>query len=177
MKSHHYSDLITLFDRTFFSTFNTRLVLGGDEPIYLPADENCPYHRIVFARGFYASALHEIAHWCVAGAERRLLADYGYWYCPDGRSAQQQAEFERCEVCPQAFEWILSQSAGFIFTVSCDNLHGTVEPDRLAFMQQVRQEVERILIQGLPERLALFAQVLSDFYQTPQLDLTQFEVK
>ena len=69
-------------------------------PIYLPADAAHPRHRIIFARGFYASALHEpeIAHWCIAGEQRRLLelitTDYGYWYEPDGRDAITQAAFE-----------------------------------------------------------------------------------
>ncbi|MGC6745047.1 elongation factor P hydroxylase [Escherichia coli] len=47
--------------------FNTRLIKGDDEPIYLPADAEVPYNRIVFAHGFYASAIHEISHWCIAG--------------------------------------------------------------------------------------------------------------
>ncbi|WP_459782603.1 elongation factor P hydroxylase, partial [Photobacterium sp. R1] len=92
---HDYNDLITLFNRTFLTRFNTELVLGGDEPIYLPADTEHPHHRIVFARGYFASALHEIAHWCIAGPERRLKEDYGYWYLPDGRDTEQQAVFEQ----------------------------------------------------------------------------------
>ena len=58
--THDYQDLITLFNDTFLEPFNTKLELGGDEPIYLPADKEHRYHRIIFARGFYASALHEI---------------------------------------------------------------------------------------------------------------------
>ena len=34
----------------------------------------------------FNSALHEISHWTIAGKERRLLADLGYWYAPDGRT-------------------------------------------------------------------------------------------
>lgn len=113
--THEYQDLITIFNDTFLDQFNTKLELGGDEPIYLPADDEHPHHRIIFARGFYASALHEISHWCVAGPERRLLEDFGYWYEPDGRTAEVQAEFEKVEVRPQAYEWILAQSAGFLY--------------------------------------------------------------
>ncbi|KJY83797.1 hypothetical protein TW81_07110 [Vibrio galatheae] len=58
--NHQYQDLIQIFNHTFFASYNTKLELGGDEPIYLPADENTLYHRIIFARGFYASAMHEI---------------------------------------------------------------------------------------------------------------------
>ncbi len=62
MEKHRISDLIRLFNDEFLASHNTVLVRGGDEPIYLPADAEHPRHRIVFARGFYASALHELAH-------------------------------------------------------------------------------------------------------------------
>ncbi|NNN46564.1 elongation factor P hydroxylase [Vibrio sp. 2-2(8)] len=175
--THHYQDLISLFNDTFFEPFNTRLELGGDEPIYLPADAQINYHRIIFARGFFASALHEIAHWCVAGPERRLMEDFGYWYQPDGRTAQVQAEFEKVEVRPQAYEWILSVSAGFPFTVSCDNLHGDFEPDRIAFMTQVHREVVAILQVGLPPRVKMLSDALRAFYGTTELRLEHFTIR
>ena len=90
--------LVKLFDQLFFVSDNTKLESGTDEPIYLPSDSECNYHRVIFAHGFFASALHEISHWCVAGSERRKLIDYGYWYQPDGRTASQQASFEKVEV-------------------------------------------------------------------------------
>lgn len=175
--THHYQDLISLFNDTFFDPFNTRLELGGDEPIYLPADAQINHHRIIFARGFFASALHEIAHWCVAGPERRLMEDFGYWYQPDGRTAQVQAEFEKVEVRPQAYEWILSVSAGFPFTVSCDNLHGDFEPDRIAFMTQVHREVVAILQVGLPPRVKMLSDALRAFYGTTELRLEHFIIR
>lgn len=111
--THHYSQLITLFDRCFSDDFQTRLIKGDDEPIYLPADAESPWNRVVFAHGFYASALHEISHWCIAGEARRKLVDFGYWYCPDGRDAQTQGQFEAVEVKPQALEWMFCVAAGF----------------------------------------------------------------
>ena len=69
--THRLEDVIALFDGLFQETFRTRLVRGGDEPLYLPADADTPFHRVIFARGFYASALHEISHWCIAGEARR----------------------------------------------------------------------------------------------------------
>lgn len=174
--SHNYQDLINTFNNTFFQEFNTKLELGGDEPIYLPADEQYAYHRIIFARGFYASAMHEIAHWCVAGPQRRLLEDFGYWYEPDGRTEQVQAEFEKVEIRPQSYEWILSVSAGFPFTVSCDNLNGDFEPDRLLFMKKVHAEVMTILDSGLPLRVKMLSDALRDFHQTPSLAPEQFVV-
>ena len=175
--NHEYQDLIAIFNDTFLETFNTKLELGGDEPIYLPADQEHPHHRIIFARGFYASALHEIAHWCVAGPERRLLEDFGYWYEPDGRTAEIQAEFEKVEIRPQAYEWILAKSADFPFSVSCDNLHGDFEPDRLGFMHKVHNEVMSILENGLPPRVKMLSDALCAFYQTKPLETSDFIVK
>ncbi len=73
--THHYEQLIEIFNSCFADDFNTRLIKGDDEPIYLPADAEVPYNRIVFAHGFYASAIHEISHWCIAGKARRELVD------------------------------------------------------------------------------------------------------
>ena len=87
---HQLCDIIRIFNQCFEREYNTKLVKGGEEPIYLPAGEGRPYHAIYFARGFYSSALHEIAHWLVAGKARRKLEDFGYWYEPDGCSEQRQ---------------------------------------------------------------------------------------
>lgn len=77
-----------------------------------------------------------ISHWCVAGKARREQVDFGYWYCPDGRDAMTQSQFEDVEVKPQAFEWLFCVAAGFPFNVSCDNLEGDVEPDCIAFQRR-----------------------------------------
>ena len=136
---HHYHVLIQLFNSLFEKSHNTVLELGGDEPIYLPASTTNSKHRIIFARGFFASALHELSHWCIAGKERRLIEDYGYWYQADGRDEKAQTEFEKVEIKPQAIEWILAASCRFPFQVSCDNLHGSFEPDRALFREKIRQ--------------------------------------
>ncbi|WP_213989829.1 elongation factor P hydroxylase [Sodalis sp. dw_96] len=168
-ETHHYQQLIEIFHRCFADSLNTRLVKGDEEPIYLPADELIPYHRIVFAHGYYASALHEIAHWCVAGASRRLQVDFGYWYCPDGRDAPTQRQFEQVEIKPQALEWLFCVAAGFPFNVSCDNLSGNCEPDRMAFQGQVHGKVMDYLSRGIPQRAARFIGALQSFYQTAPL--------
>lgn len=172
-RAHHYQTLIDLFDDTFFKTYQTRLVKGDDEPVYLPADHQVGYHRIVFAHGFFASALHEIAHWCVAGKARRLLEDFGYWYCPDGRDPQQQQAFESVEVKPQALEWCFSVAAGFPFQASIDNLSDG-SSDRLAFQQRIFAQVQTYLRDGLPERADIFVAALRSTYNTPKLQATQF---
>ncbi|WP_261817461.1 elongation factor P hydroxylase [Vibrio gallicus] len=173
--SHKIEHLIDIFDTTFFELYQTRLVSGDDEPIYLPADQTYACHRIIFAHGYYASALHEIAHWCVAGPKRRELEDFGYWYEPDGRDQQTQSEFERVEIRPQAYEWILARSAGFRFQVSCDNLNGDFEPDRVTFTAKVRQEVIKILQSGLPKRVQMLSNALRHFYDVPPLTEQDFK--
>lgn len=174
--AHTPEVIMSLFNQTFYRSYNTKLVRGDDEPIYLPADETFHYHRIIFAHGFFSSAMHEIAHWCVAGPERRLLEDFGYWYEPDGRTKEKQSEFEKVEIRPQAYEWILSVSAGFPFSVSCDNLNGDFEPDRLKFMHKVHQEVMTILTEGIPVRVAMLSNALQSYYKTPPLNAKQFIV-
>ncbi|WP_024608894.1 elongation factor P hydroxylase [Pseudoalteromonas sp. TAB23] len=162
---HQIADLISIFERTFYQSHNTCLIKGDFEPVYLPATEQVPYHQVVFAHGFYASALHEIAHWLVAGDARRLLEDYGYWYCPDGRDKQKQAEFENVEVKPQAIEWLLSTAAGFNFNVSVDNLNGE-QTCRFDFQQRVHAQVLSLIENGFNSRTESLLKALSDFYNT-----------
>lgn len=173
MQQDDYQPLIELFNRLFLPTYNTVLVAGEDEPIYLPADDAHPHHRIIFAHGFFASALHEIAHWCVAGPQRRLLEDFGYWYKPDGRTAQEQAEFERVEVKPQAYEWIFNQAAGRRFHFSADNLSAGLGASD-TFQRNVHARVMQLLEEGLPVRVQMLVDGLRRQYQTPPLSAQQF---
>ena len=145
--------LCALFDELFLASENTRLVKGGDEPVYLPADAECPEHRIVFRLDYAPSALHEIAHWCIAGAQRRLLPDYGYWYSPDGRDDATQREFERLEARPQALEWLLNDACGMRFRPSIDNLDGAAGDTR-AFAAAIAREAAAYCVNGLPPRAA-----------------------
>jgi len=162
---HRYEDLIQVFNTLFKDEENTLLVKGGDEPVYLPASMTGGYHQIVFAHGFYASALHEIAHWCVAGKARRQLEDYGYWYEPDGRTADQQRLFETVEVVPQAIEKCFWLAAGFRFRVSVDNLNGS-PGDSAAFEANVDAQFKQYLADGLPVRAQLFFDALAAFYNS-----------
>jgi len=163
--SHNFNDLISVFNQTFYKKFNTKLVKGDDEPLYSPADNKCEHHQIIFAHGYYASALHEISHWCQAGKERRLLEDFGYWYMPDGRDEQQQKKFEQVEIKPQAIEWAFCVAANKKFNVSADNLSG-YEGDRVSFTKAVYQQVLLYLQEGFPPRAQQFIEALAKFYQT-----------
>ncbi len=89
-----------VFADCFTRDFDTLLLGGAPEPVYVPAGMRCgvtapaPHHRLFYREDFFASALHEAAHWCIAGRERRLLVDFGYWYAPAGRDAPAQARFQ-----------------------------------------------------------------------------------
>ncbi|MDF1762853.1 MAG: elongation factor P hydroxylase [Oleibacter sp.] len=166
-------DLIRIFNQLFLDSENTQLMAGSSDPEYLPAGSHHPdahyqYHRILFAHGFYASALHEVSHWCIAGSARRLLPDYGYWYEPDGRSAERQREFEKVEVKPQSIEWILSEACGRKFIISTDNLDGNpveVGAGRERFCAAVVQQTQHYLKNGLPARAEVLKQALLAYYQ------------
>lgn len=175
-QDHDYNDLITIFNQCFAEEYNTRLVKGGEEPVYIPANDKVPYHAICFARGFYSSALHEIAHWLVAGKARRKLEDFGYWYEPDGRSTERQREFEQVEVKPQALEWILATAANFRYFASSDNLNGN-PGDTRPFKQAVYEQVKVYAEKGLPKRAEILRNALVRFYGTEdRIDLSKFDV-
>lgn len=157
-----------LFNRLFQQDENTVLVRGDDEPIYLPADGEHPHHRVIFAHGFFASAMHEIAHWCVAGPQRRLLEDFGYWYKPDGRTADEQYQFEQVEVKPQAMEWIFSASSGHRFVFSADNLSSAIGASD-EFKRSVQQQAQYYLKHGLPDRAQRWADTLRQHFNVAPL--------
>jgi len=151
--------IVQIFNDQFRASHHTVLVGQGDEPVYLPAAAEQPWHRIVFRADYSASALHESAHWCLAGRQRRTLEDYGYWY-QAARDRRRQADFEQAEVRPQALEWIFSQAAGLGFRVSCDNFDEACL-DRQRFQYQVQAEAQALVTQGLPPRAQRFAQGLA----------------
>ncbi|MBW8190414.1 elongation factor P hydroxylase [Neiella marina] len=166
--------LIALFNQTF-ACLNTILVKGDGEPLYLPAAGEMPA-QVIFAHGYFASAMHELAHWCLAGETRRQLEDYGYWYCPDGRDADQQAAFENVEIKPQAIEWAFMCAAGRPFRVSSDNLNGA-QSDRLGFQHRVHAQALRYLTDGFPPRAQQWLDALQQHYQTAPLQHADFDYR
>ena len=158
--------LSACFNLVFLESEHTELVGGADEPLYLPATETGAASRIIFREDYSASALHEVAHWCIAGVQRRQKVDYGYWYAADGRNPRQQKQFERVEIEPQALEWILARAAGLRFRVSADNLDG--EPiDLFAFRLGVWQRVQQLCRTGLGGRAERFRQALAAEFGGP----------
>lgn len=175
---HDVATLQRLFNRQFAEQENTILVKGDDEPVYLPADKQCEHHRIVFAHGFFASALHEIAHWCIAGHARRQLQDYGYWYEAE-RDLVTQQQFAAVEAKPQALEWIFSQACQFRFVLSIDNLSAPRQAFAY-FKDSVLEQVKYYQQQGLPNRAQLWYNALSEHFNCPEyykhIDFSTIEV-
>ncbi len=160
--------LQAVFHDVLGQRWRTRLQGGAQEPFYQAATDIEADAIIFFTRDYFASALHEIAHWCVAGEERRKRDDYGYWYAPDGRNAEQQAAFEKVEVVPQAYEWIFSVACASPFRVSADNLampEGAGREFKIAIWQQVRAFCET----GLPLRPRLFTEALAQEFKQPMV--------
>ncbi len=174
-----YSQAIEIFNQCFKADYQSELVCGGHEPIYIPSSQYYPWDRIIFAHGYFASAIHEISHWCIAGRERRRQVDFGYWYAPDGRNATQQQAFENVEIKPQALEWILCRSANFKFNVSLDNLSGDLSAAAKSaevFKDNIYEQVQVYLKQGLSIR----AQIISDgfihyYRKNNPLQLSEFK--
>lgn len=155
--------LIAVFNQTFADSDNTILVGGGAEPEYLPATASEPA-RIIFREDYAASALHEVAHWCIAGPERRKRHDFGYWYEPDGRTGEQQRLFEQVEVKPQALEWMFSLAAGLKFHLSADNLGGEGGVSE-SFRQAVFEQCRHNFLHGVGERASRFFEALKLRFQ------------
>ena len=134
------------------------LVGGASEPFYVPGQPN----QVLFRADYVRSALHEVAHWCVAGRRRRGLPDYGYWYTPDGRSAERQAAFFLVEAKPQAIESLFCEALNVAFAPSVDNLvHASSDSALRAFEKRIGVWRARLLGGGLPRRASRFMAALA----------------
>jgi elongation factor P hydroxylase len=152
--------LEALFARLFRVDEKTVLVRATSiDPVYYPQSDSRALAEIHFANDFFSSALHEIAHWLIAGSERRTKLDYGYWYKPDGRDQKEQQDFEAFEARNQGLEWILSTAANHDFHVSTDNLSGDTT-DGSNFAHAVRQNALLFLEKGFSGRSKILIEAL-----------------
>lgn len=170
--SVHFSPLRLeqVFNACFAATCRTLLAGGAEEPLYEPASADGDFHLLHYRLDYFASALHETAHWCIAGEQRRLLTDFGYWYAPDGRNAQQQRAFEAVEYQPQALEWFFSRACSYRFQVSTDNLAAPAGSlaDDTCFKRKVLEQARAWQRTGLPARAAVFFRALCEEFGTAQ---------
>jgi elongation factor P hydroxylase len=165
--------LVEHINQEVLRAYSTVLRGGAEEPFYrAPRLEKKPDGTvqelpavIEFRHDYLRSALHELAHWCIAGSQRRKQDDYGYWYEPDGRSCQQQQAFFQVEIKPQALEKTFCEALAVDFTVSIDNLGG--EPpaahDIQAFQDAIARQQQLWQENGLPPRAVLIHESLLAF--------------
>ena len=146
------------FNCLFAKSHNTVIIGGALEPLYTPPRHNAR-GLIRYTRNYTLSALHEIAHWCIAGSERRRLIDYGYWYLPPPRSSALQQSFFAVEARAQALEWLFADAVGISFQLSADDVHPSDDSEgandiiaKAAFAERVERRVDAWRTQGLPER-------------------------
>lgn len=159
------NQIMAVFHHLFYSEYHTLLIAGADEPLYQPAGPGQNHHKIFFREWGVRSALHEVAHWCLAGTKRRKIEDYGYWYQPDGRSPQRQQEFFQVECQPQAWEWLFCVASDTAFEVSLDNLCQPISADeQAAFGHSVRHQALALLDRGLPGRGGRFCRELQSSF-------------
>ena len=128
-----------------------RLIGGYPEPFYKAAEPGL-LAEVQFTRDYERSALHELGHWCIAGKQRRLLNDYGYWYVPDGRTDEQQRLFYTVEARPQAVEKHFCSALELPFEVSADNLGNYSRADMDAFSGRVDEQYRLYQSTGFPHR-------------------------
>lgn len=152
------TEIAGCFNRGIGRLHGVRLIGGAAEPLYEPGFEDRPA-LIRYTRDYAASALHELAHWCIAGESRRRVTDYGYWYKPPPRSDREQAAFFRVEVPVQALEARLAAVCGLPFRVSMDDLTGA-DIAREELRSRIRQYLQEA---GGPPPRAL--QLLADLSQ------------
>lgn len=136
---------------TVLHKHGTRLIGGFSEPFYKAAEADS-LAEVQFTRNYERSALHELGHWCIAGKQRRLIDDYGYWYVPDGRSDEQQRLFYTVEAKPQAVEKYFCNALELPFEVSADNLGNYSRADIGAFNDCVNVQYTAYLQGGFPSR-------------------------
>ena len=168
--------VVKLFDKLFNKSYRTCLIGGAQEPLYEPAACIDQLHKLFFREDYLSSALHEVAHWCIAGSQRLLKQDFGYWYRPDGRSTNEQRQFEKVEVKPQALEWMFSIACGHQFSISLDNLSGSssssdANPDGYCAVQSFKQAISQQCIdwcvsENLPSRADQFIKGLIEIFTT-----------
>lgn len=112
-----------IFADCFLAEYSTQLTGGAAEPEYVPSCTADGISQLFYRENYAASALHETAHWCIAGPARRSQTDFGYSYLPPPRTVRQQAEFFAAELKVQTLELIFSDAAGLAFVPSADHLH------------------------------------------------------
>jgi elongation factor P hydroxylase len=156
-----------VFNGCFALTYGVKMRGGADEPLYLPASQVSPA-ELIFRENFPASALHEAAHWCIAGAHRRNSLDFAYTYIAAPRSAGEQELFFAAELRTQSLESVFAETANVIFNPSADNLNCDISAFANAIARR-RAQTDEWLNSSAGMRAMQFCQALSGL---KEVDLT-----
>jgi elongation factor P hydroxylase len=149
------------FNETFARSHGCVMVGGGLEPRYLPGGR-APHRAILrYRENFAASALHEAAHWCIAGRRRRAMVDFGYWYAPPPRTGDLQARFVLVEARAQALERHFSRCIGLPFQPSIDDVSQVDAAALSRFAAAIERAAAQMCAAGLPARARRFADALT----------------
>ena len=151
----NHDDVAIRFNRTFGLSHQTVLVGGAPEPLYPPGGRRAR-SIIRYRQDFTLSALHEVAHWCIASTVRRGCRDYGYWYQPPPRDEAMQAKFFAVELRVQALESLFAATCGALFRVSADD----VGRSSIDFEQAVASAARQLASNGLSSRAEQFRTAL-----------------
>lgn len=131
---------------------------GAEEPFYEAAKGNTK--AILYFRSNYPrSLLHELAHYCLAGEKRRQIDDFGYWYIPCGRTADEQLQFEKVESRPQGLEKAMCEAVGLNFIPSLDDFSGRPSSDE--FLKKLDEAYQEMLSSPPPTAKKVLNQLVS----------------
>jgi elongation factor P hydroxylase len=145
------SDYCAFLIRTLRQALPELQIEGGHSEPFYRAPRDGALGCLQFRHDYPRSLLHEIAHYCLAGDDRRRMDDFGYWYAPEGRTTEQQLAFEAAEVRPQALEWLFCDCLGLPFSPSRDDF--SQRPDDGSFLRQI-QEAREAFISAPPPTAA-----------------------
>ena len=151
MRALSHSEVAAVFNCTF-SDHSVVMRGGYREPMYIPGMDVA---EIRYTLDHTASALHEAAHWCIAGRRRRRNTDYGYFYEPPPRSGMHRVRFEDVDIEAQSVEVLLAEAAGSQFQPSADDVDVPLFLLE-AFSSRILERARERRQVGLPKRADKF---------------------
>ena len=151
MRALSHSEVAAVFNCTFS---DHSVVMHGEyrEPMYIPGMDVA---ELRYTLDHTALALHEAAHWCIAGRRRRRNTDYGYFYEPPPRSGMHRVRFEDVDIEAQSVEVLLAEAAGSQFQPSSDDVDVPLFLLE-AFSSRILERARERRQVGLPKRADKF---------------------
>lgn len=155
--------IIEVFNSCFRTAEQTWLIGGANEPWYERAKGDNEA-RLYCRADYAASALHEVAHWCLATQEQRMRDDFGFTYLAPPRTLAAQRAFFQLELPVQSLESLFADAAGIEFKVSADSFdpsHAKLISEFAGAVACYRTTTEKWLESEAGSRAKLFADALA----------------